>query len=100
MKTPSVLNLNTALAAFVSAAQTKIRLLAKTEIKLEIDSGYKFIRIWKVEKGSRTIWAFIDIKNGDIYQAKTWIEPKPGPKGNVYELDAVNNCGINGPGAH
>jgi hypothetical protein len=68
--------------------------------QLSIDKGSKYWRIVKNDEGSRSVYCFIDISNGNILKPKGWKAPETkNPRGNIFGSDggmgAMNPYGAN-----
>jgi len=68
--------------------------------KVMIDSGGKrYIRLVKVEgTSSRSVYCFVDTRNGDILKAASFKAPAKHARGNIFDanpLDAVTIYGAN-----
>lgn len=48
----------------------------------------KYIRVWKIEQGGKSIHTFIDSTNGNVLKAASWKAPvKNNPRSNVLNPD-------------
>jgi hypothetical protein len=57
--------------------------------------GRRFIAVWKADRDEqigRSIYAFIDRGNGDLYKPKTRQAPAPKVRGNLFEPDNGFHC--------
>jgi hypothetical protein len=55
----------------------------------------RFLSVWKAdpdERGRRSIYAFIDRGNGDLYAPYSWRAPAPKVRGNLLEPDNGFHC--------
>jgi hypothetical protein len=51
--------------------------------EFEVKPGGKFYKIIRVQGSSRSSWAFVDKKNGDIFKPASWAAPAKHARGNV-----------------
>ena len=55
----------------------------------------RYLRVEKVRRNNeadRSVYAFIDPENGDIYKAESWSRPAAKVRGNLYEPDNGFGC--------
>lgn len=54
---------------------------------LEVEFGRKFAKVCRVSYGSRSVYCFIDLSNGDLLKAASWKAPAKGVRGNIFADD-------------
>lgn len=55
---------------------------------LSIDpAGKKYARIITQGRGSRSVYCFVDLQNGDILKSASWKAPAKGARGNIFADD-------------
>ena len=48
-----------------------------------VQDGKRYIKIWMDARGSKSVHAFVDKRNGDLLKAAGWKAPAKGARGNV-----------------
>lgn len=57
----------------------------------------KYIRVWKIEQGGKSIHTFIDATTGNVLKAASWKAPETkNPRSNIFDAD----CGLSGVTHH
>lgn len=65
-------------------------------LKLSIEWGRKYV---KLINHNLRIWAYIDLKTGDVLKPADWSSPSPFPRGNIFETSPSQCCDWDGPKA-
>jgi hypothetical protein len=65
------------------------------EIAFTAEYGKKYARIVVHTNGSKSVYCFIDLNNGDILKANSYKTPAKGKRGNIFNADC--DVGINKP---
>ena len=63
--------------------------------RIEAERLRRYVRVIKVHRDNeadRSVYAFIDPENGDIYKAESWKKPAPVVRGNLYAPDNGFGC--------
>ena len=63
---------------------------AQPKKRITVSVGRRFIAVWVAERYDetvRSIYAFVDRGNGDLYMPKSWRGPAPRVRGNLFEPD-------------
>lgn len=95
-------NFETALTAFVAACQALIdEYRAKNfpmldRVVLTTDPGRRYVRIVRNERGSRSVYCFVDKTNGDILKSATWKAPAKIARGSIYDADPTKAVTVYG----
>lgn len=68
---------------------------------LEVDTGRKYWRLWRIGKGThyaqKSAYCFVDQTNGNILMPATWKKPAKHARGNIFDMDnGIENCGLFG----
>lgn len=50
---------------------------------VEVDNGRKYYKIVQVNRGQRSVHAFVDKETGDLYKAASWNAPAKGIRFNL-----------------
>lgn len=59
---------------------------------LEIKEMHRFILIYNQSFNSKSAWAFVDKRNGDVLKPASWKAPAKHPRGNIF--DSNNGMGM------
>lgn len=62
--------------------------------KFSFSRGRNYI---KIIEDNRSVYCFVNTKNGDILKAASWNAPAKHARGNIFERDSWKNCGPYGP---
>ncbi len=70
----------------------------------EVQNGQKYARIIVNAHGSRSVYCFIDLSNGDILKADSWKKPAKGKRGSIWNADCDvgegKPCNVHGGGLY
>lgn len=70
----------------------------------EVENGLKFARIVTNAHGSRSVYCFVDLSNGDILKAEGWKKPAKGKRGSIWnencDVGASKPCNVHGGGLY
>ena len=83
--------------------QLEVKFLPLLQLKMpeksfvSIVQGVKYTKIVSTSYGSRSVWGFIDLKNGDILKAASWNRPAKHARGNIFEPGIVDRVEWTGP---
>jgi hypothetical protein len=50
-----------------------------------VQEGQRYLKIWMDARGSKSVHAFVDKRNGDLLKAASWKAPAKGARGNVLD---------------
>lgn len=50
-------------------------------------SGKRYARIITAGRGSRSVYCFVDLENGDVLKSASWKTPAKGARGNIFADD-------------
>lgn len=57
-----------------------------------------YVKIICEDNGSKSVWGFVNVKNGDILKAATWNSPAKHARGNIFDKSSwKNSCSAYGP---
>ena len=95
-------NLTTALGSFVNNMQAMLDENYKGNVNAKVLSmtfGKKYVKIISKGKAENygSVWAFIDMSNGDILKPAGWNAPAKHARGNIYTDDYMKHMTIYGP---
>ena len=54
---------------------------------LEYEFGRKYIKIINCTGNQRSVWAFVEMKTGNIYKPANWKRPAKHTRGNIFDKD-------------
>jgi hypothetical protein len=63
---------------------------------LKLDHGARYVRVYKDDGTSRSVYVFVDTRNGDILKSASWKTPAKHARGNIFSddpLSAVTSTG-------
>ena len=63
---------------------------------IDFTTGRKFARVHRQERGSRNVYCFIDLSNGDILKSASWKAPAKHPRGNIFNDNSLQGCTVYG----
>jgi len=58
--------------------------------------GSKFYKIIMISHGSRSVYCFVDKRNGDIFKSAGWRAPAKGVRGSILNVDSYINSDWSG----
>ncbi len=67
--------------------------------KLTLDVGNRYIKVVREETHGKSVYCFIDMKNGDVLRAATWKAPAKHARGNISTYTDINQV-VSPYGAH
>lgn len=80
-----------ALTAFVEVAQTKVdERYASCPVlhpKLSVSMGRRYAKIVVADEGQRSVYCFVDTRDGAILKAASWTAPAKGKRGSIFAED-------------
>lgn len=53
--------------------------------KLKYSEGKRYVKIIKHDKNNESVFAFIDLKNGDVLKPASWNAPAKHARGNLFD---------------
>jgi hypothetical protein len=56
------------------------------------EDGKRYVKLVSISNGSRSVYAFIDLTNGDILKPASWKAPAKGARANVNADDFGMSC--------
>jgi|ERR1019366_1818082 hypothetical protein len=66
--------------------------------KIEAADGGRYVRVSRVEPGSRSAHSFVDMTNGDVLKPASWKAPAKVARGNIFdEKNGLGRMGEYGP---
>lgn len=63
-----------------------------SSIQFTFEEGNKFLKVIKIDYNSRSVHAFVDKNNGDLYKADSWKKAAKGVRFNLFnDIEALRN---------
>lgn len=97
------MDFNTALLNFLNTAEKKVNDYRRKHypslgtVEIAYTEGSKFIRVYKQDGGSRSLYCWIDKETGRIWKGSWKAPERKNPRGSIFDSDggaaAVNHYG-------